>query len=77
MELLLVLVLVSAIVVMALHAWWHNLLAVGRQQSWLQLHRIGLQQKMWHLQYGHYFADIVLVTPVLDTPRYSYQIHLT
>ena len=71
MELLLVLVLVSVIVAMALPAWRHNQLAAGRQQAWMQLHRIGLQQKMWHLQYGHYFTDIALVTPALDTLRYS------
>ena len=77
MELLLVLALVSVIVAMAVPAWRHNQLAAGRQQAWLQLHRIGLQQEMWHLQYGHYFADITSVTPALDTLRYSYQIHLT
>jgi Tfp pilus assembly protein FimT len=51
MELLLVLVLalVSVIVAMAVPAWRHNQLAAGRQQAWLQLHRIGLQQEMWHL----------------------------
>ena len=77
MELLLVLALVSVIVAMALPAWRQNQLAAGRQEAWLQLHRIGLQQEMWHLQYGHYFTDIASVTPALDTLRYSYQIHLT
>ena len=42
MELLLV--LVSVIVAMAVPAWRHNQLAAGRQQAWMQLHRIGLQQ---------------------------------
>ena len=32
---------------------------------------------MWHLHCGHYFADIALVTPVIDTLGYSFQIHLT
>ena len=75
--LVLVLVLVSVIVAMALPAWQHNQLAAGRQQAWMQLHRIGLQQEMWHLQYGHYFIDIASVTPSLDKLRYSYQIRLT
>ena len=77
MELLLVRALVSVIVAMAVPVWRHNQLAAGRQQAWLQLHRIGLQQEMWHLQYGNYFTDIASVTPALDTLRYSYQIHLT
>ena len=72
MELLLVLALVSVIVAMAVPAWRHNQLAAGRQQAWLQLHRIGLQQEMWHLQYGNYFTDIASLTPALDTLRYSY-----
>ena len=67
MELLLVLALVSVIVAMAMAvpAWRHNQLAAGRQQAWMQLYRIGLQQEMWHLQYGHYFTDIASVTPDL------------
>ena len=77
MELLLVLALVSVIVAMAVPAWRHNQLAAGRQQAWMQLHRIGLQQEMWHLQYGHYFTAIASVPPGLDTLHYSYQIHLT
>ena len=77
MELLLVLALVSVIVAMAVPVWRHNQLAAGRQQAWLQLHRIGLQQEMWHLQYGNHFTDIASVTPALNTLRYSYQIHLT
>jgi type IV pilus assembly protein PilE len=77
MELLLVLALVSVIVAMAVTAWRHNQLAAGRQQAWLQLHHIGLQQEIWHLQYGHYLTDITSVTPALDTLRYSYQIHIT
>ena len=45
MELLLA--LVSVIMARVVHAWWNNQLAARRQQTWLQLHRIGLQQEMW------------------------------
>ena len=77
MELLLVLALISVIVTIAVPTWRHHQLAAGRQQAWLQLHRLGLQQEMWHLQHGHYFADITLVTPALDPLSYSYQIQLS
>jgi type IV pilus assembly protein PilE len=58
MELLLVLALVGVMLGFAMPAWHHSQLLAGRQQAWLQLQRIGLQQEMWHMQHGHYFEDI-------------------
>lgn len=60
MELLLVLALVGVMLGLAIPTWRQHQLLVGRQQAWLQLHRIGLQQEMWHLQHGRYFEDISL-----------------
>jgi prepilin-type N-terminal cleavage/methylation domain-containing protein len=52
MELLLVLTLVSVILSLAIPTWRQHQLSAGRQQAWLQLQRIGLQQEMWHMQHG-------------------------
>lgn len=51
MKLLLVLALVGVMLGLAIPTWRQHQLPVGRQQAWLQLHRIGLQQEMWHLQH--------------------------
>jgi type IV pilus assembly protein PilE len=77
MELLLVLALVSVMLAMAVPTWRQHQLAAGRQQAWMQLQRIGLQQEMWHMQHGQYFEDMSLVNPAVERLRYSYQIHLT
>ena len=77
MELLLVLALVSVMLALAVPTWQQHQLAAGRQQAWLQLQRIGLQQEMWHIQHGHYFADIGLAIPDLEQSRYGYQVHLS
>ena len=76
MELLLVLALVSVLLTMAAPTWRQHQLTAGRQQAWLQLQRIGLQQQMWLIQHGRYFEDVSLVRPVVDGLRYSYKIHL-
>ena len=77
MELLLVLTLVSVILSLAIPTWRQHQLSAGRQQAWLQLQRIGLQQEMWHMQYGEYFADIGLASPAVEQVRYSYQVQLS
>jgi len=77
MELLLVLTLVSVILSLAVPTWRQHQLSVGRQQAWLQLQRIGLQQEMWHIQHGEYFADIGLAIPAVEQVRYSYQVQLS
>ena len=76
-ELLLVLTLVSVILSLAVPTWRQHQLSAGRQQAWLQLQRIGLQQEMWHIQHGQYFADMVLAQPAVDQVRYSYQVQLS
>jgi type IV pilus assembly protein PilE len=77
MELLLVLALVSVLLTMAAPTWRQHQLTAGRQQAWLQLQRIGLQQEMWFIQHGRYFEDISLVSPTAERLRYSYRIHLS
>jgi len=77
MELLLVLALVSVMLAMAVPTWRQHQLAGGRQQAWLQLQRIGLQQEMWRIQQGHYFENIALVNPAVEQLRYDYQIQLS
>ncbi|MCO4837107.1 MAG: prepilin-type N-terminal cleavage/methylation domain-containing protein [Oceanospirillaceae bacterium] len=80
MELLLVLALVGIILGLAMPTWRQHQLSVGRQQAWLQLQRIGLQQEIWHLQHGRYFEDINLAS--IEThhgqgqERYHYQVTL-
>jgi len=76
-ELLLVLTLVSVILSLAVPTWRQHQLSAGRQQAWLQLQRIGLQQEMWHIQHGQYFADIGLANPAAEQVRYSYQVQLS
>lgn len=84
MELLLVLALVGVMLGLAVPTWRQHQLAAGRQQAWLQLQRIGLQQQMWHVQHGSYFEDINLAT-LGHTPaqadaqtqdRYRYKVEL-
>ena len=77
MELLVALALVSVMLTIAVPTWRHHQLSAGRQQAWLQLQRIGLQQEMWRIQHGHYFEEISLVSPVVESLSYSYQIHLS
>lgn len=77
MELLLVLALVSVMLAMAVPTWRQHQLAAGRQQAWLQLQRIGLQQEMWRIQHGHYLKDIGLASPAAESLRYDYQVHLS
>jgi len=77
LELLLVLVLVGVLMVMAVPTWQQHQWLAGRQQAWLQLQSIGLQQQMWHLQHGTYFDDVALLAPVPETTRYDYIITLT
>lgn len=82
MELLLVLALVGVMLGFAIPTWRQHQLSVGRQQAWLQLHRIGLQQEMWHLQHGRYFEDISLASIESDHSyeqkqgSYYYQVKL-
>ena len=76
-ELLLVLTLVSVILSLAVPTWRQHQLSAGRQQAWLQLQRIGLQQEMWHIQHGQYFADIGLARPAVEQVRYTYQVQLS
>jgi type IV pilus assembly protein PilE len=76
-ELLLVLAIVSVMLALAVPTWRQHQLAAGRQQAWLQLQDLALQQQMWHLQQGHYFADLDAVKPTLDQRRYRYQVNLT
>jgi|TARA_B110000037_G_scaffold171717_1_gene195005 type IV pilus assembly protein PilE len=77
MELLLVLALVSTILSLVVPSWRQHQLSVGRQQAWLQLQRISLQQQMWHIQHGDYFADIGLAIKPAEQVRYRYQVQLT
>ena len=70
MELLLVLALVSVMLAMAVPTWRQHQLAAGRQQAWLQLQRIGLQQE-------HYIKDIGLASLAAEPLRYDYQVHLS
>jgi len=77
MELLLVLALVSVILSLAVPTWRQHQISAGRQQAWLQLQRIGLQQEMWRIQQGHYFADIGLANLTVDQVRYRYQVQLS
>tara|TARA_B110000503_G_scaffold55267_1_gene88708 strand:+ start:3138 stop:3539 length:402 start_codon:yes stop_codon:yes gene_type:complete len=76
-ELLLVLAIVSVMLAMAVPSWHQHQLAAGRQQAWLQLQGLALQQQMWHIQHGHYFVDLDQVSPTLDQWRYSYRVNLT
>ena len=76
-ELLLVLAIVSVMLAMAVPTWRQHQFAAGRQQAWLQLQGLALQQQMWHLQQGHYFPDLDAVKSTLDQQRYSYQVNLT
>lgn len=76
-ELLFVLAIVSVMLAMAVPTWRQHQFAAGRQQAWLQLQGLALQQQMWHLQQGHYFADLDSVKPPLDQHRYGYQVSLT
>ncbi|MBT3437703.1 MAG: prepilin-type N-terminal cleavage/methylation domain-containing protein [Oceanospirillaceae bacterium] len=77
LELLLVLVLVGVLLVMAVPTWQQHQWLAGRQQAWLQLQGMGLQQQMWHLQHGVYFDDAALLAPIPETTRYDYLITLT
>lgn len=77
MELLLVLVLVSITLAMVVPTWRQHQLAAGRQEAWLTLQRLGLQEQMWQLQHGHYLGDIELLKPALEDRRYGYQIQLS
>tara|TARA_B100000780_G_scaffold262417_1_gene215536 strand:+ start:277 stop:678 length:402 start_codon:yes stop_codon:yes gene_type:complete len=77
MEFLLVLALVSAMLAMAVPTWRQHQLVAGRQQGWLELQRLSLQEQMWQLQHGHYFSDIEFMQPALEQLHYRYQIHLT
>ncbi len=77
LELLLVLVLVGVLLVMAVPTWKQHQWLAGRQQAWLQLQSMGLQQQICHLQHGVYFDDLVLLAPVPETTRYDYIITLT
>jgi type IV pilus assembly protein PilE len=77
LELLLVLVLVGVLLVMAVPSWQQHQWLAGRQQAWLQLQSIGLQQQMWHLQHGVYVDDVALLAPIPETTRYDYFIALT
>ena len=77
MELLLVLALVSTILSLVVPSWRQHQLSVGRQQARLQLQRISLQQQMWHIQHGDYFADIGLAIKPAEQVRYRYQVQLT
>ena len=77
MELLVVLALVGVMLTMAVPTWRHHQLAAGRQQAWLQLQRIGLQQEMWRIQHGYYFEDMSLVSPAVDSLSYDYQVQLS
>ncbi|MDC9720416.1 MAG: prepilin-type N-terminal cleavage/methylation domain-containing protein [Gammaproteobacteria bacterium] len=76
-ELLLVLVLMGVMLAMAIPAWQQHQLTSGRQQAWLVLQRIGLQQEIWHIQHGHYFEDIDRVMPPVSEESYKYQIDIT
>ena len=76
LELLLVMALIGILLSFALPAWQQHQWVAGRQQAWLQLQRIGLQQEMRHLQHGAYFNDMALVTLAAQTSAYDYQIQL-